>query len=324
MSRSMPTMRDTIDDEACAWLVRVESGELGTHGQADFDAWINADPRHAAAYRAVLRTWQDIPALPELADLCSAPARSGAKARKTLIAVGLAAVAAAAAVVVAILPSLHDQRFATAIGQARAITLSDGSTVILGAHSSLRVHYSANERRVALVDGEALFNVRHMAGRPFVVDAGASEVRDIGTRFNVNLGAASVQVEVVEGLVQTRRRESKAPDRLLRSGERAEIPLYAADPVIVSAASARNLPLLSQDRAGPLVFENVRLADLASDINRYYAPGVQLASPAIGDLRVTAAFRAKEIPAFLDTLSAVLPVDVQRQPSGAFVVRVRP
>ena len=103
MSRSMPTMRDTIDDEACAWLVRVESGELGTHGQADFDAWINADPRHAAAYRAVLRTWQDIPALPELADLCSAPARSGAKARKALIAVGLAAVAAAAAVVVAIL-----------------------------------------------------------------------------------------------------------------------------------------------------------------------------------------------------------------------------
>ncbi|EGD58096.1 anti-FecI sigma factor, FecR [Novosphingobium nitrogenifigens DSM 19370] len=304
------------------WLVRIENGELDADERRDFEAWINADPRHASAYHEILQTWQDIADLPDLSDL--APARSArafhGPGRRALIGFGLGAAAIAATLALMLAPTTRESDFATDIGQARDITLSDGSRVTLGAHSSLVVRYSANERRVILVGGEALFDVKHRTDRPFVVEAGATEVRDIGTRFNVNRGAASVQVEVVEGLVETRNKAATGQSRMLHQGQRLEIPVRATDPIVLSPATAKDLPLLEPHHDGQLVFENTRLADLASDINRYYAPGVHIASPAIGDLRVTAAFRSGEIPAFLDTLNAVLPVEVKRDAAGAFVI----
>src|SRR3546814_13550732 len=44
-------------------------------------------------------------------------------------------------------------------------------------------------------------------------------------------------------------------------------------------------------RQGRLEYENSRLADLVADVNRYYAPGVELDESA-RDVRVTASFRA--------------------------------
>ena len=61
--------RDLIDSEACAWLVRIEENGLDHHGQAEFDAWLAADPRHEATYAEMRETWADIPELCDLAEL---------------------------------------------------------------------------------------------------------------------------------------------------------------------------------------------------------------------------------------------------------------
>ena len=67
------------------------------------------------------------------------------------------------------------------------VTLADGSTVHLNSESELRfpTAFTGKERRVYL-KGEGYFEVERDTVRPFVVAADETEVRVLGTRFNVN------------------------------------------------------------------------------------------------------------------------------------------
>ncbi|MCG8696066.1 MAG: FecR domain-containing protein, partial [Minwuiales bacterium] len=84
----------------------------------------------------------------------------------------------------------------------RSIELEDGSTIALGAASSLSVNYSGKRRTVVLEAGEALFEVAKDPNRPFVVLAGNGTITAVGTAFNVRRDADRVVVTVTEGEVE--------------------------------------------------------------------------------------------------------------------------
>lgn len=67
------------------------------------------------------------------------------------------------------------------------IVLEDGTEVWLNAASSLRFpfSFSAGEREVYLA-GEAFFKVTKDARRPFIVHTGETDIRVLGTSFNIN------------------------------------------------------------------------------------------------------------------------------------------
>jgi transmembrane sensor len=91
--------------------------------------------------------------------------------------------------------------YATDIGERRSITLEDGSTIDLNARSMVRVRFSKGERDVELLEGQALFAVAHDASRPFIVSAGNTVVRAVGTQFDVYRRRSGTTVTVVEGRV---------------------------------------------------------------------------------------------------------------------------
>jgi transmembrane sensor len=331
MTPDRETAQARIDAEAAGWLVRHDDGSLTLDERAAFEAWLAADPRQAHTFAAMSRTWRDAAKLKHLANLAQ-PERSG-WIRWALRAMGLslsafrfAVLAAAAAAVLTFIgfqmSDLLDGH-QTRIGQTRVLTLADGSTVVLGAKSRIVVNFTASERRVRLTAGEALFQVKHSAARPFVVDAGDTVIRDVGTSFDVNRTGASVRVSVLEGEVEVRERggaltrEIKSV-RLLRAGHSIEAIRGQAEdhPEPIERLAATTW------RNGQLVYENARLSDVIADVNRYYAPGVTLDPPS-SKLRVTASFRTDEIPAFLNTLESALPVRVEQGFGGHFDVSQR-
>ncbi len=89
-------------------------------------------------------------------------------------------------------------------GASHAITLEDGTTVLLFPGSELQfpASFAASERSVRL-SGEGYFDVRHDASRPFTVHAGEASVVVLGTSFNVRAYAAeaTVQAALVSGRV---------------------------------------------------------------------------------------------------------------------------
>jgi transmembrane sensor len=91
--------------------------------------------------------------------------------------------------------------YATTFGEQRSITLDDGSVVDINSHSKIRVRYSATERDVELLEGQALFRVAKNASRPFWVSSATTRVRAVGTEFDVYKRRSGTVVSVIEGRV---------------------------------------------------------------------------------------------------------------------------
>lgn len=79
-----------------------------------------------------------------------------------------------------------------------AITLPDGSRIVLNANSSLSVNkdFGEGSRTVALT-GEAFFQVEHDAARPFVIETNKARVEVVGTSFNVSAYDSIGDTEVI-------------------------------------------------------------------------------------------------------------------------------
>ncbi len=86
-----------------------------------------------------------------------------------------------------------------------SVKLADGTRCWLNTSSSLRypAAFVGNERRVS-VTGEAYFEVAKDAKRPFIVNTDNSDIRVLGTSFNVNAypNEAAVQTTLLEGKVE--------------------------------------------------------------------------------------------------------------------------
>lgn len=72
-------------------------------------------------------------------------------------------------------------------GQRMELTLTDGTHIWLNSEATIEYPaiFTRNSRHVKL-SGEAMFEVKHDAKRPFVVETFASDVRVLGTKFNID------------------------------------------------------------------------------------------------------------------------------------------
>src|SRR6185437_13582651 len=143
------------------------------------------------------------------------------------------------------------------------------------------VTYTKAERDIRLVRGEALFIVEHDPKRPFIVTAENARVRAVGTQFNVRDRKSSVDVSVIEGVVQvtasnkdTRSSEGTAtivpspaghPD-VARTPTRVsagEVAHITSDRVVAAASSAVGDTVSWRQRR--LVFKNATLGEVATE-----------------------------------------------------------
>jgi transmembrane sensor len=326
-----------IDEDAADWLMRQSERPLARAEEAVFERWLAADPQHALTYAAMSGVWAHAGSLKHLAHYAELEPRVTAWQRllrscqrRPWVPASIGAAVAAAIVFATPLAGFFNGTHSTAIGELRTVALPDGSTVYLGGKSRIQVKFSDSERRVRLLSGEALFEVRHNPARPFVVDAGDELVRDVGTQFDVNRSDASVRVFVLQGSVEV------SDNTLAKSVPTPPAPevLQAGSGLVDTrrkSAGARperltyaGSPERSPDawRTGWLVYENATLGDVVADINRYYAPGVTL-GPGVEDMRLTASVRTAQISAFFGALHSALPVRVAQQSDGRVEVTRR-
>lgn len=113
-----------------------------------------------------------------------------------------------------------------------SITLSDGTTVILNAASSITypVAFNGPERKVTIT-GEVWFEVAKNPAKKFIVASGLTSMEVLGTKFNVNAytDEAMLKVTLVEGSLKVTAAQSamaaqnKKNQTILRPGEQARV-----------------------------------------------------------------------------------------------------
>ncbi|HKX79086.1 MAG TPA: FecR domain-containing protein [Novosphingobium sp.] len=330
-------MADDLDDSllqaAGDWIVRASEASFSASDRRALQAWRLEDPRNERAFRELNRLWHELPQLDSLlptgdpGEFQVDVPRPRARLAWGWGAAGLTGIAAAFALL--LLPSLEPtpaEQFSTKVGQISEVTLSDGSKITLAPNTRLTVEFSDEIRRIRLTRGVAFFDVRRDAGRPFLVDTGHSAIRVVGTRFNVDREARSVEVGVVQGIVEVKGKagaNQRVRVATLRPGDLVKV-VTRSDGHSDFQTVATGGPLSERDanrggwRRGQLVYDNAQLGEIIDDVNRFYAPGVTASDPRLRELRVTASFAVSDIPDFLRSIDRLFPVVVDEQPKGAF------
>ncbi len=328
--------QDRINEQAADWFARRLDRHEGpgrhltdVKAEQAFAAWLQADPRHRAAYRFIERTADDITwAHPQSGYVPAASRRARGRAwpRFAAAVAGIAILAGAGVYGAQALNGIH-----TDVGETRTLTLSDGTQVTLSGKSSIAVHFTGRQRQVVLNYGEAYFDVVHNAQRPFSVVAGGTEVRDVGTQFNVNMRQASVEISVLAGEISVNHPDARTQPVLdAHAGQRVRVALIAARSAAAPAAvRAPELSALAPQEAlaireGRQSYDQTRLVDIVDDINRYYGPGISLADPTAGNQRLTASFMPKDVNAFIAGLPEIASLVVSQSDDGHVVISSRP
>jgi transmembrane sensor len=214
--------------------------------------------------------------------------------------------------------------YATNAGEMRSITLEDGSVVELNTRSKLRARFTANERRVQLLSGEAIFKVAKNPLRPFRVSAGSTDIVAVGTAFNVDAHNSRTVVTVLEGRVRvtsnvhppaTRPGASFSQDGLqleLARGEQAVVAEHHP-PVRVALADTNRITAWTERR---LIFERTTLADAAAEFARYNDRRIRIVGDALAEKRITGVFNATDQASFIEFLRTHGDVRVRENTRG--------
>jgi transmembrane sensor len=298
-----------IEIDAASWAIRLSDGRLEPPEQARLQAWLRADPRHRGALLRAQAGGRHIEALRAATAESAVLSEPRALLRRGVLAAMGAAAAASIAVVVA--PQLRGaaQRFATRRGEVRRVSLEDGSSVVINTDSVVTAGFRPEERRLALVQGEAWFDVMPDAERPFVVvAAGGLRVRAVGTAFSVRTLESGAEVIVTEGVVEVLADGAKAATRL-QAGSKAVFPRHGAKTVVHALAPQAVEEALAW-RAGRIVLDGQSLAAAVIEFNRYNARQLVVDGPA-GDRRLVGVFRANDPEGFAHAVAPLFNAEVQ-------------
>ncbi|MBN5146586.1 FecR domain-containing protein [Stenotrophomonas maltophilia] len=317
MTTSEPSPRQAR--QALRWVIQCSAGPLPERQQRTLQRWLQADPRHALAWRQQQAFWQGLDAagpdvlaaLPGLtADRQGLRPIAPQRRLPWLLASAAAVVLMVAAAPHALLLARSDLRSSDA---PRVVQLEDGSTAVLDAGTALAVAFDGQQRHLRLLRGQAWFQVAHEA-RPFQVEAAGGQVRDIGTAFSVSMQDTTVVTQVSEGVVDVRpgdgsvQRLHAGQARVFRDGRWLQ-PLRQADPDAVAPWCR-----------GEVVIDDQPAAQAIADLARYRRAPVWVLGGQGTDVRVSALFHLQQPETAIDAVAAQAGLRVQRLPGGALVV----
>lgn len=274
--------RPEAHEAAIAWWVKRDAGPFSRDEKAAFEAWLAADPANADAFAEISLLCGDVRALRR-----RARTQKGERHRR------LASAAALLAASLVAISTFDDfwifwrADYHTGTGETRTVLLSDGSRVQLAAKSAIAVNYSAGERRLSLLQGEAFFETAPDAARPFVVSAAGGAVTALGTAFDVTLENSGAKVTVAQHSVAIASRGSKT---LVEAGRQSAFGPDAP----TSAPVAVEVDDMVAWRRGKLIFVDRPLGEVVDILARYHRGYFLIPSKAVRRLRVTGVFDAAD------------------------------
>ncbi|WP_417318449.1 FecR family protein [Emcibacter sp.] len=357
-----------LEDQARQWYLRLQEDPGNDELRESFLEWYEADERHRDVYTEVAAFWLEIDEMAEaeelpeelLSDDESQAAVDtvnpvldsrivnvtylGSRQRKhadtgTRQFPGrrIARVAAAVVVLVAVSVAyygysryLPEGTYRTGVGEQAQLELADGSRVFMNTDTVLREEYTDNLRKVVLVNGEAIFDVKQDPVRPFLVETDFGSTRAVGTSFSVYDRDDKIEVIVIEGTVALHR-NSDLQEVLKTSEDEESKPLYVKGGQkiyvyddhfgTVGQASALDLDRLIFWREGKVVFRGQPLSEIVREMARYTNRKIIITDRSIKQMKMGGAFDIDDFDAFINAVEDAFPVKVIRvTPYVTFII----
>jgi len=198
-------------------------------------------------------------------------------------------------------PSVASHLYRAGRAQRAAITLIDGSRVVLAPETQLR--YTVDQHGAIGIDliGEAFFSVTHRTNQAFVVRTGTIMTKVLGTAFNVRRypGDTETQVAVVDGRVAITGHSTL----VLGAGRVVDVndsTLVANTTTDVNQAAAWT--------QGHLIFNDAPVSDMLTTLGRWYGYTFRLTDTVLAKHHVSITFSLDRPADALNTLKTMLGV----------------
>ena len=320
--------------EAADWLAREDLG-LTPEEESEFERWLEADVRHAAAWAEVKQPWQKLDEIRDegmagwmIAELERREQRRvtrrryfqlGGLAAAVVFLIGSAGIyhglnrpaesleTSAGPVTIVGTKTIQPGANETAILlTAERRVLEDGTVVDFDGDALLSVSFTDNRREVQLVNGKAYFDVFPDKSRPFVVKSGNVRVRAVGTAFAVAWSEQAADIIVTEGRVDVGRGDEEIITEkplLLDAGNRV-LMSYDAEAGMpgVEILTPDEIALRLQWRKPRLQLKGASLSQVILMLNTLNHTRIKIADPTLEQLRFSGLFRADNADGFVQML----------------------
>jgi transmembrane sensor len=308
-----------VEARAAGWLIERQSADAWSENdQAELDAWLAA----SAANRVTF--WRLEAALDRTHRLRALQPGSEPPRRAQWPLFYRMAAAFAGAIIVAVTGALYftmpaETIYTTPVGGRETVALADGSRIELNTDTVLRADIGAYRRTITLEKGEAYFQVKHDAARPFVVAASGHRLTDLGTRFVVRSGPQQFEVAVLEGRVEFDARDGHLKQPLLLGA--GDVATGAENAIYVTKKLQSDLTAQLGWQHGVLVFDHTTLADAAAEFNRYNREKIIVADSGAARRTLGGTFPTGDVGAFTRLAHEVLGLHVETRGNETVISR---
>lgn len=320
---------EDIDD----LLAKQLAGENSPEEAATVQAWLAESPENQQYFAGLQQLWNDVPSAatppPRAVDTEAALLRVKdqlrVQPRARIVSMGSwMRWAAAAAVLLAVVavwllrPAAEtEQPDIAALTSPRTDTLTDGSVVTLNRRSAIVAArgFNRHERRLRL-QGEAFFQVKPDAQRPFVVEADAVEIKVVGTAFNVDERSrpGQVVVSVTEGKVQV---AAAGQSLLLQPGERA---VYTTTDHSLTRLTDTPDPNDLAYKTRVFHFVGTPLRDVVAQLSTVYGADISLKNKDLENCPLRADYNNLPLEAVLERLAEAFSLHIEYVNGGQIVL----
>lgn len=191
--------------------------------------------------------------------------------------------------------------------QVRLVILPDSSRVWLNPGSGIRYmdKFTSSERKVQLT-GEAFFDIRHDAARPFVAISQNIVTTVLGTSFLIRTGADGTgQVIVLTGKVAVERSNHQR-DRIILTASQSAV--LNKENKLIKEADLNNVMMQKWQQVN-LSFDNAPFAEVIQTLDKRFGVQLYCLDDKIYQYRLNADFNNQNLADILEMLKMSLNID---------------
>lgn len=323
----------SIEDEACAWVARLDRG-LNSEEEQGFLVWLNTTPTHNTIFYGVASYWDESDVLSKLAKNKPLIKRNVNEIRVSKFLILPVAASALLMMLTCFFGLFRDglgheysngeaghyaAEFSTGVGEHLSAPLPDGSVLTVNTDSDVSISFEPSIRKIKLLKGELHIEVAHDEGRPLFVFAGDNWVRAVGTAFNVRLRTSdTLEVTVSDGVVIVSGQDIDFDEAIRLNSEYENIDdlsLRRGDVAVIDGDrhDRQSLSISDVNRTlswmqGNLVFTGETLQDVLVEIERYTPVRFEVSNDKLKNVRVVGVFQAGDVDGFLASIDENLGV----------------
>ena len=186
--------------------------------------------------------------------------------------------------------------------------LPDGTKILVKENSSITypTAFKGDTREINLV-GEAFFEVHHDAAHPFIIHTQGSDIRVLGTSFNVKAYNTQVQVVVKTGRVRFSKNNTEV---ILEKGQKGEL-LANVDTIIKS--EVEELKVTTTTQRISLDFDKISLGEVIENLNQIFGKKIVFSNDKIKNCKLTASFENEELENIINVIAETFNLKVENK-----------